>query len=464
LRGLSAGKRTARIAELRKERPDLQREFEHEVAISEAGRAVLMSGPFPGIGAGHVDLYKAFAWRNWQLAAPHGRCGVVLPRAALIGSGTERWRRAVLEAGTFANVCVITNYGHWVFKGVHAGYTVAFTVLAREPRADRLWMSGPFHSYEELIDGSDDLAEVSHDEFLGWTTSASFPLLRNPSSAEVFRKLRQSPEFKTGLFRPVIELRPVEDRDRIHTDLASPAGPIPVITGGSFNLWDPDFGDPYGFAKADIRDHLLDKSRRSSGLARSPFFGMRFETIEDLPCSRARVVFRDVTKYDNSRTVVSALLPPNVVVMHASPYLLRVGAGEREEAFVLAVLSSIPFDWYARKTVELHVTFDLLGSMPIPNPDLDDPRRHRVVEIAGRLAAVDDRYAEWAAAVGVPVGSVAEDEKPHLIAELDALVAHLYGLDRDDVVHIFETFHRGWDYESRLAQVLGYFDAIGTRS
>jgi hypothetical protein len=99
--------------------------------------------------------------------------------------------------------------------------------------------------------------------------------------------------------------------------------------------------------------------------------------------------------------------------------------------------------------------------MPVPSPRDGDPRRLRVIEIAGRLAAVDDRYAQWAAAIGAPVGSVAEQDRPELIAELDALVAHLYGLDSGEIVHIFETFHRGWDFGPRLEKVLGYFDAIG---
>ena len=48
--------------------------------------------------------------------------------------------------------------------------------------------------------------------------------------------------------------------------------------------------------------------------------------------------------------------------------------------------------------------------------------------------------------------------KDDLIAELDALVAHLYGLGRSDVEHIFATFHRGWDYGPRLAAVLAHYD------
>ena len=81
----------------------------------------------------------------------------------------------------------------------------------------------------------------------------------------------------------------------------------------------------------------------------------------------------------------------------------------------------------------------------MPRPPADNPWRQRVIEIAGRLAAVDHRYDDWAAAVGVPVGSVTDDaDKAALTDELDALVALLYGLDREDLAYIYATFHRGW--------------------
>ncbi len=70
---------------------------------------------------------------------------------------------------------------------------------------------------------------------------------------------------------------------------------------------------------------------------------------------------------------------------------------------------------------------------------------------------MDERYSEWATAVGVSVASVTVEEKPELLAELDAAVALLYDLDEPDVRHIFETFHEGWDHEDRLAAVLRHF-------
>jgi len=85
----------------------------------------------------------------------------------------------------------------------------------------------------------------------------------------------------------------------------------------------------------------------------------------------------------------------------------------------------------------------------------------RVVALSGRLAATDDRFAEWASKIGVEHGPLPEDEKQDMIAELDAVVARLYGLAEPQLVHIFETFHEGWDYDTRLKAVLKHFRAIG---
>lgn len=152
-----------------------------------------------------------------------------------------------------------------------------------------------------------------------------------------------------------------------------------------------------------------------------------------------------------------ALVPPYTVLVHQAYTLFWRDGGPREEAYALGVLVSIPFDWYARQLVESHVTVEFVNAAPVPTRDPDDPLRRRVEVVAGRLAAADGRFLPWAQAVGVEVGSLASSESEHLVAELDALVALLYGLDEADVVRIFETFHVGWDYQPRLASVLDHF-------
>lgn len=241
----------------------------------------------------------------------------------------------------------------------------------------------------------------------------------------------------------------------------------PVYKGSSFNIWVPDTGERYASAEPGVVVPELERRRRRGRTnPRSAFSEMPAEWHEDpstLPCLRPRIAFRDVTNRTNQRTVIAALVPPNVVLVNQAPYLLFPRGDERDEAFLLGLLCSIPLDWYARCVVETHVNFFLLHSFPNPDPGRDHPVRRRVEEIAGRLAAVDERYADWAAAVGVPVGSVTSaKEKEELIAELDACVAHLYGLDERQVRHVFETFHPTWDYEPRLERVLEHFARLSS--
>ena len=51
-----------------------------------------------------------------------------------------------------------------------------------------------------------------------------------------------------------------------------------------------------------------------------------------------------------------------------------------------------------------------------------------------------------------------------MIAELDAVVAHLYGLSESHLTHIFETFHEGWEYQPRLKAVLAHYKAWAAKA
>jgi hypothetical protein len=110
-------------------------------------------------------------------------------------------------------------------------------------------------------------------------------------------------------------------------------------------------------------------------------------------------------------------------------------------------------------TIETHLNYFVFNPLPVPRPPRNDPRWQRIVSLAGRLACPDKRFAIWAKAVGVECGPVQDDEKQDMITELDAIVAHLYGLNEKQLVHIFETFHEGWDYEPQLNAVMKYFRA-----
>lgn len=465
LRGSAMRDREIRLNELRRARPDLVAEYATDIAANDAMRRVMVAGPYPGIAAGDVDLYKAFAWRNWQLLADRGHLGIVLPRVAMSGPGTEIWRRDVLSNGTFEHVCMITNTARWVFE-MEPRYTVAFVIARRGGVGRTVAFSGPFQSLSEFLEGSAEGFEVGADEFLTWTPSAMFPMLADHASAEIFRTMRRSPSFDGHPDFDLAPVREIETTERTLFDTRAPLSPerLPVYSGANFNLWNPDTvanGTGSYFATADRRqviEHLYAKARRLIGRRASAFHGLQIADETQLPIASPRIMYRDIARATDSRTVIAALVPPFVSSVEMAPYLLARRATARDEAFVLGVLSSILFDWYARRIVEMHLKFNTLGSLPIPR--IRGDLASVAIEISGRLAAQDARFEPWAKAVGVSVGSLTTGDKFDLITELDAVVSRLYGLSREQVCHVFATFHRGWDYEPRLAKVLTFFDAL----
>ncbi len=252
------------------------------------------------------------------------------------------------------------------------------------------------------------------------------------------------------------------DSDSSYTPLS---GEIwPVYSGKSFNLWQSDTGDYYDSADAEsITEHLQQKRLSQSRTRSSAFSELPESVLQDpatLPCNRPRIAFRDVTNPTNTRTIVAALIPARVVITNKGPYLLQISGTALDEAFLLGMLSSMVTDWSARRVVEMSLNFHVLNSLTIPDPGEGHPVRDRVAEIAGRLAAVDERFSEWAAEVGVPVGSASDPAvKADLICELDACVAILYGLDEDDLAVIYSTFDakRPDRYADHHAAVLTHF-------
>ena len=313
-------------------------------------------------------------------------------------------------------------------------------------------------------------------EVFSWTDTAALPLLPNEKSLSVFSQLRKSPRLDRNSennwrARPTAELHATNDKfieiDGKEMELMvfsekKPAGYWPIFKGESFDIWNSDTGVYYAWADPDIaRTRIQSKRKRGQRNKRSVYAEFKKEYIEDqstLECNRPRIAFRNVTNRTNRRTIIAALIPPQVFISHAAPFILWPRGDKKDEAYLLGVLSSIPLDWYARRFVEINVTFHHFNPFPVPRPTQDNPFWHRVVQIAGRLGAPDDRFAEWAEAVGVKHGEIEPELKQDMIHELDAVVAHLYGLSKEQLSHIFETFHEGWDYTSRLEATLVHYD------
>ena len=70
------------------------------------------------------------------------------------------------------------------------------------------------------------------------------------------------------------------------------------------------------------------------------------------PASRPRIAWRDSTNRYNQRTILACLVPPRICMVHQAYYLFPSVPSPRAEAYLLGVMSSIPYDWFARRSIE----------------------------------------------------------------------------------------------------------------
>jgi hypothetical protein len=461
LMGMNVDERTEKIKQIALDRPDLRREIEHAKTSNDLLRQFISTGNTPGIGAAHLDLFAVFAWRNWRLLRANGKCGIVLPRTAHTGSSLSEWRKEILRLGSFEKVTFLVNTSGWIFEGVHGQYGIGLTVFSKN-QTGVLKVSGPFSTREDFVSDSNHVNEIQNLEFLSWSPTAAFPMLPTAKSVEILLTMRGAPSLNEHV---EFEYQPVQGDFNVTSDKQvisknkTANHTYPVFMGSAYNLWNSTFGEPYGFVGSDFLDELLSRAKRGSTTNRSAYAGMTVHGIQDLAMSKARIAFRLITNQTNTRTGIFCLVPPGVVLGHGSPFLFRRRGSAITDAYLLGILSSIPFDWYARRWVELNFTFELLKPMPIPLFDSADSRVQKVIELASSMAFTDDSFKQWIKETGVNTTKrSSENPQPADIAELDAICANLYGLSRDQLVHIFETFHRGWNYTERLAMTLKFFD------
>ena len=480
LRGLRQRERERQYDDLRKARPDLQEALDGEVRAAQCLREALLRGPFPGMGSGHPDLYKAFCWRFWFLVAEEGgRIGVVLPRSALAAKGSEEFRWRVFEMAKGVDATLLLNNRSWFFEDVHPQYTVGLVGIERavsDAKDTRVYLEGPYNS-RAAYDSRPAHGGASFigEEVLSWNDSASLPLLPSGESIEVFTKLRQAPrldlnESEQWRARPIQgDLNSTTGKPLMDLKTKTcPSGFWPVYKGASFDLWEPDTGEYYAWADPAVVTPVLQKKRlRGQRSVKSVFHECDAAWCADpatLPCRSPRVAFRRISRATDSRTIRCALIPPGVVCTDVAPYLVWPRGRHSDIAYLLGVLSSLPLDWFSRRYAETHIDFHLFNPLPIPRPNLENPLRERVIQLAGRLACPDDRFADWAKEARVDCGPLDANDRQEMIRELDAVVALLYGLKQKQLVHIFETFHVGWDYRARLEATLKHFRKWRKRS
>ena len=456
----SDAEREHRIAELIKRDPRAQDDYERTIERVDRLKRYFQvaAGNYRLHGGGDPDLFKAFAERFMRLVRDGGAVGCILPRTLLSGGGTAALRTEFFTRWTVESADVLWNRRTWAFPDVF--HRTRMTLLAARklvPEGDPLIPSaGPLGDADSFARASELRTGLRVSRLRAWSDTLELPSLPDarrrrrlradaPASAVRRRWARVA-----GAALPRSCTRPA-DKDLYNEDGRG----WPVWKGGTFDRYRPDIAPPVYWAPPEPVLERLQRKRLGSRAVFGAFDTAVLEDPATLSPHDCRIVFRDVVRATDRRTMTACLAPPGVFVIHTAPQLLWPRGSAEDVAFVLGLLNSLPYDWLVRRRVETHMTFGILNAMPIPDAG---PAASRIATLAGRLSCSDDRYADFAARLGVDHGPLPDDERADMEAEIDSLVARAYGLAADDLRVIFRDFVDAALPDAQRELILEHFD------
>ena len=192
------------------------------------------------------------------------------------------------------------------------------------------------------------------------------------------------------------------------------------------HIWDrPEF-------TADMRDGLERMSRVKK-------FTKKHREVHD----SFRLVFRDIARSTDIRTIISTIIPPHTFhtyslrsiiltydskIMLDSEYLKNI-------AYLCGILNSTSFDFVARASAQLHIS-TIIQSFPIPKHDYKD----KIVKLAASLMVGSQEFEGFADVVGIENKKLSPAERIEHTAEIDALVAYSYNLTKEQYKVVIDSF------------------------
>lgn len=165
--------------------------------------------------------------------------------------------------------------------------------------------------------------------------------------------------------------------------------------------------------------------------------------------------FRDVTNATNERTFICSPIPDSAGVGNSAT-LLYAERRTMPVASLCAMMSSLVFDYTTKQKIGgSHASISFVKQFPVLTPDqIPSTMQWQIVKRVAELCYFNHDMDGWASELWEEMSEEQRAELPQLgaqqpwvynserravlQAELDAIFAHLYGLDTEDLVYILD--------------------------
>lgn len=111
--------------------------------------------------------------------------------------------------------------------------------------------------------------------------------------------------------------------------------------------------------------------------------------------------------------------------------------------FFCAICNSFILDWIIRQKVTTTLNMFYIYQLPVPCLTENEPYFNEIVEHAAKLICTTPEFDDLAQEVGLGShknGVTDGADRAKLRAELDGMIAHLYGLTEAEFQHLLSTF------------------------
>jgi hypothetical protein len=444
------------------------------------------SGHYPLSAKGRINLYQIFAGLARQLRSARGRVGVVLPTGIATDFFNKDYFGALVEGRELASLYDFENAAP-LFPGVHRSYKFCLlTLTGPEAPVDAADFAFFLHQPEQLRDPERRFSLTPEDFRRINPNTQTCPVFRTRRDAELTRAIyarvpvlvNEATEanpwgvaFKQGLFNMASDSGLFRTREQLEAEGFSLQGNhfmrgdevyLPLYEAKMFWHFDHRFGTYTGVTgRSDTHiAGLTTKQYTNSTVVTQPWYWVNRDecTSRFLPELEWFSAFRDITNSTNERTAIFAVIPYSAVG-HTAPLLLSSGTDTKLICQLLANLNSLPFDFITRQKMGgTHLTFYILRQLPVLPPSTYDAPCPWLPAVSGPPSAVtyaafilprvlELTYTAWdlqpfAQDCGYDGPPFVWDEERRFLlrCELDAAYFHLYGIAREDVDYIMETF------------------------
>ncbi|WDF83201.1 hypothetical protein PQ472_02895 [Lacticaseibacillus pabuli] len=362
-----------------------------------------------------LNLYKVAVERFYQCLQAGGRMGILIPDNLATDLGSTGLRHLLFEHGQVTEYLSFENRQK-IFEEVDSRTKFSVLITSRvEPAAPTFKAFFYKHSLDALNDDSEKLnyamADVRKNQEL-----LSLVEPRTQAQFDVYHKMTtRFPLFgETKPFKLGNDFHRTNDSEYFTTD--STASIYPLYEGKTFDQFTILY-QPTEFATTEGVMKKVDPDQKEW-----------------------RIAIRSVASATNKRSLIATLLPPNAVATHSVNIQKRADETTLyNKLFYVGLLNSFVMDYYLRLLISMNITQSFIKQAPIPKPEMFKDA-DTIVSLCLSLLQRDENVKNVYDALELKHVGIRQGNRDSLLANLNARVAIEFGLSRDDLITLLQTF------------------------